>query len=137
MCSPTNRVAALAFCVLASAVPSFAQEASIVGTVRDASSGVLPGVTVEVASPALIEKTRTAITDGSGQYRITNLVPGIYVVSFSLTGFATVRNEGIEVNAEVTVQVNGEMRVGAIEETVSVVGSSPMVDVQNVAARTS
>ena len=81
--------------MVVSASPLFAQEASIVGIVRDSSGGVLPGVTVEAASPALIEKARTAITDGSGQYRITNLVPGTYSVTFTLTGFATLKREAI------------------------------------------
>jgi hypothetical protein len=113
-----------------------AQETSIAGSVRDGNGGVLPGVTVVAASPVLIEKTRTAVTDGGGQYRITNLVPGIYTITFSLTGFSTLRREDIVVNAEVTVPVNAELKVGAVEETVTVVGESPVVDVQNVAART-
>jgi hypothetical protein len=137
MCFRALRVASGALCLLALSVTSvLAQEASIVGTVRDASGAVLPGVTVEVASPALIEKTRSTVSDGSGQYRITNLVPGSYIVTFTLTGFSQYRREGIEVNAEVTVQVNGEMKVGALEETVTVVSSAPLVDVQNVASRT-
>jgi Carboxypeptidase regulatory-like domain len=134
--SPLYRLAASAACLVLLAVPAFAQEASIVGTVRDASGGVLPGVTVEAASPALIEKSRVALTSGSGQYRITNLVPGIYTVTFTLAGFTAHRHEGIEVNAEVTVQVNAELKVGALEETVTVVTDAPIVDVQNVAART-
>ena len=84
----------------------------------------------------LIEKTRTAVTDGGGQYRITNLVPGIYTVTFTMTGFSTLMRQEIEVRAEVTVPVNAELKVGAVEETVTVVGASPVVDVQNVAART-
>jgi hypothetical protein len=118
------------------AAPAVAQEASIVGTVRDASGGVLPGVTVEVASPALIEKSRTTVTDGSGQYRVTNLVPGAYRVTFSLAGFASVITEDVRVNVETTVQVNGELKVGTLEESVTVVSTAPLVDVQNVAART-
>jgi hypothetical protein len=120
----------------ASAVVASAQETSIAGSVKDSNGGVLPGVAVVAASPALIEKTRAAVTDGGGQYRITNLVPGIYTVTFTLTGFSTYRREEIQVNAEVTVQVNAEMRLGALEETVTVVGATPIVDVQNVAART-
>ena len=123
--------------VLAVSAPAAsAQETSIAGTVRDANGGVLPGVTVEAASPALIEKTRTAVTDGGGQYRIINLVPGIYTVTFTLTGFSTLVRQDIEVNTEVTVSVNAELKVGAIEETVTVTGATPVVDVQNVAART-
>src|SRR5580765_3294763 len=79
--------------------PSFAHaQASITGVVRDASGGVLPGVTVEAASPALIEKVRTAVTDGGGQYRIIDLRPGVYTVTFSLGGFSSVRREGLELS---------------------------------------
>jgi hypothetical protein len=119
-----------------SASTVFAQESSIAGTVRDASGGALPGVSVVATSPALIEKSRTTVTDGSGQYRLANLVPGAYTVTFSLSGFSTVRREEIAVNAEITVQVNAEMKVGAVEETVTVIGTPPIVDVQNVASRT-
>src|ERR1043165_5092184 len=68
---------------------------TLAGTVRDASGAVLPGVTVEASSPALIEKVRTAVTDGAGQYRIVNLPPGTYVITFTLSGFSTVRREGV------------------------------------------
>ena len=74
-----------------------AQGASIAGVVKDTSGAVLPGVTVEAASPVLIEKTREAVTDGSGQYKIINLLPGTYTVTFTLTGFSTVKREGVEV----------------------------------------
>jgi hypothetical protein len=113
-----------------------AQEAAIAGTVRDASGGVLPGVVVEASSPSLIEKTRSATTDGLGQYRIVNLVPGTYTVTFTLSGFSVVRRESIELRAETTVPLNAEMKVGALEETITVTGATPVVDVQNVAART-
>ena len=133
----TSRVVSLLLCASVGwASAAAAQETSIAGTVRDGSGAVLPGVTVEAASPALIEKARSATTDGSGQYRITNLVPGLYTVTFSLSGFSTLKREGIEVVSEVTVPVNGEMKVGAVEETVTVTGASPVVDVQNVASRT-
>ena len=122
--------------VLTVPAAAFAQETSIAGTVRDSAGGVLPGVTVVVASPALIEKTRTAVTDGGGQYRVTNLVPGLYSVTFTLTGFSTFRRDELVLNAEVTLQVNAEMKVGALEETITVTGATPVVDVQNVAART-
>jgi hypothetical protein len=92
---------------------------------------VLPGVTVEAASAALIEKVRTAITDGSGQYRIVDLVPGEYTVSFSLAGFSTVRREGVKLAGSFTATVNGDMVVGALQETVTVTGESPLVDVQS------
>ncbi len=109
-----------------------AQSASgIAGVVRDASGSVLPGVTVEASSPALIEKVRAATTDGAGQYRIIDLVPGTYVVKFSLTGFSTLSREGIELTTNFTAQVNAEMKVGAFEETLTVTGASPVVDVLN------
>src|SRR5688572_12873437 len=97
---------------------------SIAGNVKDTSGAVLPGVTVEVASNVLIEKVRTAVTDGSGQYSIINLPPGPYTITFSVTGFNTVKREGIEVSAGFTSNVNGELRVGAIEETITVTGES-------------
>jgi hypothetical protein len=108
----------------------FAQ-ASITGTVKDASGAVLPGVTVEAASPALIEKTRNAVSDSTGQYRIENLRPGIYSVTFTLNGFSTVKREGIELTGSFTATVNVDMKVGGIEETVTVTGESPIVDVQS------
>src|SRR2546422_9793887 len=107
----------------------FAQ-ASLTGTVRDASGGVLPGVTVEASSPALIEKTRTAATDGSGQYRIVDLRPGTYALTFTLPGFNTVKRDGIELTGSQTITIPAEMRVGGIAETVTVTGESPVVDVQ-------
>ena len=121
-------VAAFALAVLApSAV--YAQ-ASIVGTVRDASGAVLPGVTVEAASPALIEKVRTVVTDDTGQYVIVNLRPGPYVVTFTLVGFATVKREGIEIVGAIAVTVNAELKVGAVEETITVSGQAPVVDLR-------
>ncbi|HXH24690.1 MAG TPA: carboxypeptidase-like regulatory domain-containing protein, partial [Vicinamibacterales bacterium] len=105
-------------------------QASITGTVRDSSGAVLPGVTVEASSPALIERVRSVVTDGGGQYRIVDLRPGLYAVTFTLQGFATVRREGIELTGDFTATVNVEMRVGALEETVTVTGESPIVDVQ-------
>jgi Carboxypeptidase regulatory-like domain len=103
----------------------------LAGSVKDSSGAVLPGVTVEAASPALIEKVRTATTDSSGEYKITNLVPGVYTVTFSLQGFGTFRREGIELTTNFTAQINADMKVGAIEETITVSGSSPIVDVQS------
>lgn len=131
------RVVLVVLAVLAvSVATASAQETTMTGTVRDANGGVLPGVTVVASSSALIEKSRSTVTDGAGQYRITNLVPGIYSITFALNGFSTLRREQIEVNAEVTVQINAELKVGAVEETVTVVAATPVVDVQNVAART-
>jgi carboxypeptidase family protein len=106
-------------------------QAVISGVVRDASGAVLPGVTVEAASPALIEKVRTAVTDGTGQYAIENLRPGLYTVTFTLPGFSVVQREGIELSGTFTARVNADLRVGAIEETITVTGETPVVDVQS------
>jgi hypothetical protein len=106
-------------------------QAAIAGVARDSTGSVLPGVTVEASSPALIEKVRTAITDEQGQYRISDLRPGVYAVTFSLVGFTTVRRENLELTAAFTANVNGDLRVGGLEETITVSGSSPTVDVQN------
>jgi len=116
---------------LSSAV-SAQQAAAIAGVVRDTSGAVLPGVTVEAASPVLIEKVRTVVTDAEGRYDIVGLRPGSYVLTFSFTGFSTVRREAIELTAGFTAAVNAELRVGALEETVTVSGASPLVDIQNV-----
>lgn len=105
---------------------------TIAGEVKDATGGVLPGVTVEVASPALIEKVRTAVADGSGKYKITDLRPGTYSVTFTLGGFSSVKREGIELSAGFTASINAEMKVGSMEETIVVSGQTPVVDVQNV-----
>ena len=113
----------------------FAQ-ASIAGVVKDTSGAVLPGVTVEAASPALIEKTRAAVTDGTGQFRIENLRPGTYSVTFTLTGFSTVKREGVELTGSGTANVSADLRVGAVAETVTVTGETPVVDVQNASRQT-
>src|SRR5436190_13521792 len=110
---------------------------SIAGVVRDATGAALPGVTVEAASPALIEKVRTVVTDGQGQYKIVDLRPGTYTVTFTLVGFNVVKREGIELTADFTAQVNADLRVGALEETVTVSGQSPLVDTQSVTQRKS
>src|SRR5918995_6576670 len=107
-------------------------QAVIAGTVTDPSGAVLPGVTVEAASPALIEKVRTAVTDGTGQYRIIDLRPGAYTVTFTLAGFATVKREGVAVQGTQTATINADLRVGAVEETITVTGEAPVVDVQGV-----
>ena len=104
---------------------------TIAGVVKDASGAVLPGVSVEVASPALIEKTRTAVTDGAGQYAIVNLPVGTYDVTFSLQGFSSLKREGLGVLANFTAQVSVEMKVGTLAETVTVTGESPLIDVQD------
>ena len=105
----------------------FAQ-ASIVGTARDASGAVLPGVTVEASSPALIEKARTVVTNGAGQYSIEDLRPGMYTVTFTLSGFTTVKREGVQLSGSFVATVNGDLRVGGIAETITVSGEAPVVD---------
>src|SRR5947207_3921281 len=106
-------------------------QAAITGVAKDASGGVLPGVTVEAASPVLIEKIRSVVTDGTGQYRIVNLLPGTYSVIFSLPGFSTVKRDGIELTGSFVATVNGELKVGSLEETITVTGETPVVDVQS------
>ena len=118
------------FVVLLLPASVFAQ-ASLTGTVRDASGGVLPGVTVEAASPALIEKVRSATTDGTGQYRIIDLRPGTYSLTVTLPGFNTVKRDGIELTGSQTLTIPIEMRVGGLEETITVTGETPVVDVQS------
>ena len=108
----------------------FAQ-GSLTGTVRDASGGVLPGVTVEASSPALIEKVRSAVTDANGQYRIIDLRPGTYTLTFTLNGFNTVRRGDIELTGTQTLTIPVDLRVGGVAETITVSGDSPVVDVQN------
>src|SRR5687767_12489718 len=106
-------------------------QAAITGVVKDASGGVLPGATVEAASPALIEKVRSVVTDSTGQYRIVDLRPGMYSVTFSLPGFITVKREGIELSGTFVATVNADLKVGALEETITVTGETPIVDVQS------
>jgi hypothetical protein len=105
-------------------------QASIAGVVRDSSGGILPGVTVEASSPVLIEKARSAVTDGGGQYRIIDLRPGTYTVTFTLPGFSTVSREGLELAGAFAATLHAEMSVGSLEETVRVTGESPIVDLQ-------
>ena len=107
-------------------------QATITGVIKDPSGAVLPGVTVEASSPALIEKVRAAISDGSGQYRIVDLRPGTYTVAFNLPGFNSLQRTGIELTGTFTATVNVEMRVGNLQETVTVTGEAPVVDVQSV-----
>jgi len=111
-------------------------QATIAGVVRDSSGAVLPGVTVEAASPALIEKIRTAVTDGSGQYRIVDLRAGDYTVTFTLTGFGTLKREGIELTGTFTATVNADLKVGSLSETITVSGETPIVDVQSARRQT-
>jgi outer membrane receptor protein involved in Fe transport len=124
------------FALLFSAAPAWAQDAGIAGVARDTSGAVLPGVTVTASSPVLIEKERVAVTDGEGRFVITQLRPGEYTISFSLSGFSTVVREGIRLAAGFTANVEAEMRVGSLEETITVTGASPVVDVTNVRRQT-
>jgi len=113
-------------------LPAAAQSAaSIAGAVKDTSGAVLPGVTVEVASPVLIEKVRIAVTDSQGQYRVIDLRPGTYAVTFTLPGFNTLKREGIELATGLIANVDAELPVGALTETITVTGQSPLVDVQS------
>src|SRR5712691_7738104 len=125
-----NAAAAACFCfILAPAVAS--AQSAITGLVRDDSGAVLPGVTVEASSPALIEKIRTVVSDAQGRFAIVDLRPGLYKVVFTLPGFTTFVQEGIDLPSNFTATVNGNLTVGAMEETVTVSGLSPVVDVQN------
>jgi hypothetical protein len=117
--------------ILAFLPASASAQATLSGTVKDTSGAVLPGVTVEASSPVLIEKVRTAVTDGSGQYRIIDLPPGPYTLNFTLTGFSVVKREGIELAGVAVTTINAELRVGAVQETITVTGETPIVDVQS------
>src|SRR5438132_7489876 len=132
MCKCLRATAALAVVLLLSSAAR-AQEstATIGGVVKDASGAVLPGVTVEAASPELIEKVRTVVTDGTGQYRIISLRPGPYSVTFTLTGFSTVKRDGLDVKVGIVTIVNADMKVGAVAETITVTGETPVIDGQS------
>lgn len=116
-------------------IAAFAQS-SITGVVKDTSGGVLPGVTVEAVSPALIGGARTVVTDDQGLYRMVDLRPGPYTVTFTLPGFNTLRREGIDLPAEFTATVNADMSLGTLEETVTVSGQAPIVDIRSSGAQT-
>jgi Carboxypeptidase regulatory-like domain len=105
---------------------------AIAGTAKDSSGAVLPGVTVEASSPALIEKIRTTITDDKGEYKIIELRPGTYAVTFTLPGFNTFKRDGLELTPNFTATINAVLAVGAIQETVTVSGTTPLIDTQNV-----
>jgi hypothetical protein len=112
-----------------SALAQGASTATIAGVVRDSSGAVLPGVTVEAASPALIEKVRSTVSDERGQYRLPELRPGTYTLTFALAGFATVKNEGLELRTNFTATIDAELKVSQLEETITVTGATPLVDV--------
>jgi len=99
--------------------------------VKDSSGAVLPGTTVEASSPVLIEKTRTAISDGTGQYKITELPPGTYALTFTLAGFSAVKREGVDVTGSGVITINADLKVGSVSETITVSGATPIVDVQS------
>src|SRR5437867_4070108 len=105
--------------------------AALTGVVTDTSGAVLPGVTVEARSPGLIEQVRSAVTDESGRYRIVDLRPGTYNVTFALPGFVTVSREGLELSGTFIATVNAGLRVGGVQETVTVTGETPVVDTQS------
>jgi hypothetical protein len=117
-------------------VTAAAQTSAIAGTVRDASGLVLPGVTVEAASPALLERVRAGVTNDSGQYKIATLRPGIYTITFTMPGFNVVKQENIELTSDFTATINAEMKLGAIEEIITVSAESPVVDTQAITTRT-
>src|SRR5258708_962187 len=130
-------VVALAGFVCVMLVPAAARaQSAIAGIVKDSSGAVLPGVTVEASSDVLIEKTRSVITNGQGQYTIVDLRPGVYKLSFTLTGFGVFTRDAIELPANFTATINAEMKVGGLEESVTVSGLSPVVDVQSTARTT-
>ena len=106
---------------------AFAQ-ATIAGVVRDSSGAVLPGVSVEATSPALTERVRTAVTDGTGQYRIVTLPPGTYSLTFSLTGFTTVKRDEVSVSGSGVIPINAEMRLGSLQETITVADQAPVIE---------
>src|SRR5262245_46057313 len=125
----------LAACFLL--VPALAHaQASLAGVVRDNTGAVLPGVTVEATSLALIEKARTAVTDSAGQYRITELPPGVYALTFTLSGFSVIKREDVEVRGSGVIPINAELRVGALQETITVTGETPLVDTQTTRRET-
>ena len=130
-------VRVLVLVVSALVIPHIAlAQAVIAGSVKDTSGAVLPGVTVEASSPVLIEKVRNAVSDSSGVYRIEDLRPGTYTVTFTLPGFATMRREGIVLTGTFTAAIDAEMKVGGLEETVTVTGESPIVDVSSARRET-
>jgi hypothetical protein len=127
----TRRVLVAVALACAVLLPAVARaQSAIAGVVKDTSGAVLPGVTVEAASDVLIEKSRSVVTDGSGQYKIVDLRPGMYVVTFSLPGFSSIKREGVDLPSNFTASINADMRVGSLEESITVSGATPIVDVQ-------
>ena len=124
--SPTASATRLAAMTLAALLPAFAfaqsTSSAIIGSARDESGGALPGVTVDVTSPALIERQKTAVTGDDGRYQVVDLRPGEYNVTFTLPGFQTVREEGVALSASFTATVNAALPVGQVQEQVTVRG---------------
>src|SRR5258706_4357536 len=130
----TRRRIAMSFAVALAclALPATARaQSAFAGVVKDTTGAVLPGATVEASSPVLIEKVRSVTTDSGGAYKIDNLRPGVYVLTFSLPGFTTVKKEGIELTSNFIATINTDLKVGGLEESVTVSGQSPVVDVQS------
>ena len=111
--------------LLVLSAPAFSQPA-IAGIVKDASGAVMPGVSVEASSPALIEKSRAVVTDGTGQYRIVDLLPGMYSVTFTLSGFSVLKRSDVVLSGSGVIKIDAEMKVGGVTETVSVTGATPV-----------
>src|SRR5438093_10115986 len=127
-----NTIRTLTLLVVTAILPSAAwAQVTLAGTVKDASGAVLPGVTVEASSPVLIEKTRAATTDGSGQYRIESLQPGTYSVTFTLAGFSISKRDDVVLSGTGVVKIDADMKVGGVAEAVTVTGETPVVDVQS------
>jgi hypothetical protein len=124
-------VVAVASLVLPGSLYAQGAQSALAGVVKDATGAVLPGVTVEAASPALIEKVRAVTTDASGVYKIVDLRPGTYAITFSLPGFNSVRVENFDLRADFTATVNADLKVGELNETITVSGQAPLVDVQS------
>src|SRR5262245_64610687 len=132
MTRSTLALSGLAAAVCLVMLPSIAHaQSAIGGTVKDATGAVLPGVTVEAASPVLIERSKTVVTDAEGNYKVVDLRPGVYSLTFSLEGFSTVKREALELPSNFTATVNAELKVGALQEALTVTGASPVVDVQS------
>src|SRR5262249_52631794 len=129
-CRVLRRLSGAAVLVLLAFASSAEAQSAIAGVVRDSSGAVLPGVSVEASSPALIEGSRAVVTDATGGYRIENLRPGEYVVTFTLAGFRTVRREATVLPPSFTARVNTALALGKIEESIVVPGESPLVDVR-------
>ena len=129
-----SMVVALAWLVFLPAAAG--AQSTIAGVVTDPSAGAVPGVVVEATSSVLLEKVRTAVTDGAGVYRLENLPPGTYTITYTLQGFSTNRRQGLELPSNFTATVNVEMRLGALEESIVVTGESPVVDTQSTAKPT-